>query len=172
MADPPSNAPPSPGGTQAPPGESQPIDVSLRNSVFGLGTALCFAVSAVFIRAGLEELPSPLLGVTAGMVITAATYGIILLFRRSKIEQGPIPRDALLFQIGAGIFVGLSTWARWIALDMAPVAVVLSLGRLNVPVVLLLSPLLVGRKAERVTAKVWLGAALIVAGSVILNVYA
>jgi uncharacterized membrane protein len=54
---------------------------------------------------------------------------------------------------------------------MAPVAVVLALGRLNVPVVLLLSPLLVGRKQERVTARIWLGAGLIVAGSLILNLY-
>lgn len=160
------------GNLEAAPGQGQAIDVNLRNSVFGLGTAMCFAVSAIFIRAGLEELASPLLGVTVGMVITALLYGIVLLFRRGKIQQGPIPRDALLFQIAAGVFVGLSTWARWIALDMAPVAVVLSLGRLNVPVVLLLSPLLVGRKAERVTGKVWLGAGLIVAGSVVLNIYA
>jgi uncharacterized membrane protein len=54
---------------------------------------------------------------------------------------------------------------------MAPVAVVLALGRLNVPVVIVLSPLLVGRMQERVTGRVWLGAGLIVAGSVLLNLY-
>ena len=61
---------------------------------------------------------------------------------------------------------------RWIALNTAPVAVVLALGRLNVPVVILLSPLLVGRLQERVTTRVWLGAALIITGSLILNYYA
>jgi uncharacterized membrane protein len=151
--------------------DSQTITVTWRNSLYGLGTALCFAVSAIFIRGGLKELPSPLLGVTVGMVLTASAYGIVLLFRRRQIRQGPIPRDAMFFQLGAGALVGLSTWARWIALDMAPVAVVLSLGRLNVPVVILLSPLLVGRRQERVTAWVWLGAGLIVAGSVLLNLY-
>jgi uncharacterized membrane protein len=105
------------------------------------------------------------------MVLTAGVYGIVLLLRRQQIHQGPIPQDAVLFQLGAGVLVGLSTWARWIALDLAPVAVVLSLGRLNVPVVIWLSPLLVGRKQERVTAWVWLGASLIVAGSVLLNLY-
>jgi uncharacterized membrane protein len=54
---------------------------------------------------------------------------------------------------------------------MAPVAVVMTLGRMNVPVVLLLAPLLVGRKAERVTIRVWLGAGLIIAGAVLLNLY-
>ena len=151
--------------------DTDAIDVTWRNSLFGLGTAVCFAISAIFIRNGLEVLPSPLLGVTIGMVITTAAYGVVLLFRRKRIQQGTISWDAWLFQVAAGALVGLSTWARWIALDMAPVAVVMTLGRMNVPVVIFLAPLLVGRKAERVTARVWLGAALIVAGAVLLNLY-
>jgi uncharacterized membrane protein len=151
--------------------DSDPLSITWRNSLFGLGTAICFAISAIFIRHGLEELPSPLLGVSVGMIITTVVSGVVLLFRRKQIQQGPIPRDVWLFQVAAGAFVGLSTWVRWIALDMAPVAVVMALGRTNVPVVIFLAPLLVGRKAERVTARVWLGAALIVAGAVILNLY-
>jgi uncharacterized membrane protein len=143
----------------------------MTRGLFGLGTALCFALSAIFIRGGMEDHPSCLLGVTVGIVITASVCGIALLFQRGQIHQRPIPGDALLFWLGAGVLVGLSTWAKWIALDVAPVAVVLSLGRLNVPVVILLSPLLVVRKQERVTARVWLGASLIVAGSVLLNLY-
>jgi uncharacterized membrane protein len=148
------------------------IHVTWRNSLFGLGTALCFAISAIFIRNGLEGLPSPLLGVSVGMTTAALVYGVVLIFRRKQIQQGPIPWDAWLFQVAAGAIGGLATWARWIALDMAPVAVVMALGRTNVPVVIFLAPLLVGRKVERVTARVWLGAALIVAGAVILNLYA
>jgi uncharacterized membrane protein len=151
--------------------DSDTITVTWRNSLFGIGTAICFAISAVFIRNGLESLPSPLLGVTVGMVIPSVVYGVVLLFRRKKIRRGSIPKDAWLFQMAAGTIVGLSTWARWIALDMAPVAVVMALGRVNVPVVIFLAPLLVGRKAERVTPRVWLGAALIVAGTVLLNLY-
>jgi uncharacterized membrane protein len=150
---------------------SDTINVTWRNSLFGLGTAICFAISAIFIRNGLAGLPSPLLGVSVGMIITAVVYGVVLIFRRKQIQQGPIARDAWLFQVAAGAIVGLATWGRWIALDMAPVAVVMALGRTNVPVVIFLAPLLVGRKAERVTARVWLGAALIVAGAVILNLY-
>ncbi len=161
----------SPEQVPTPAQDTETITVTWRNSLFGIGTAVCFAVSAIFIRSGLEGLPSPLLGVTVGMVITAISYGVLLLFRRGQIQQGPIPLDALLFQVAAGAAVGLSTWARWIALTMAPVAVVMTLGRLNVPVVLLLAPLLVGRKAERVTLRVWLGAGLIVAGAVLLSLY-
>lgn len=152
--------------------DPDPIDVTWRNSLFGLGTAVCFAVSAIFIRYGLEGLPSPLLGVSVGMVFTTVAHGLVLLFRHKQIRQGSIPHDAWLFQVMAGAVVGLATWARWVALDMAPVAVVLALGRTNVPVIIFLAPLLVGRHAERVTARVWLGAALIVAGAVILNFWA
>ena len=157
-----------PSGPAAPP---EGITVTWRRSRFGLGTALCFAIAAIFIRAGLEDLPSPLLGVTVGMVVTAAVYGLILLFRGGRGRLGPVSRDVILFQLAAAVLVGLSTWARWIALDMAPLAVVMALGRLNVPVVILLSPLLVGRHLERVTPRVWLGAALIIIGSLILNFY-
>jgi drug/metabolite transporter (DMT)-like permease len=142
-----------------------------RDSLFGLGVAICFSISPIFIRGGLEDLNSPLLGVTIGMGFSALAYGITLLFRRNQIQQGPITRDALWFQLAASVFVGISTWTRWIALDMAPVGVVLALGRLNVPVVLLLTPMLVGRAAENVTLRVWSGAVLIVGGSLILNFY-
>ena len=105
------------------------------------------------------------------MGISALIYGITLLFQRKQIQQGPITKDALWFQLGAAFFVGVSTWARWIALDMTLVSVVLALGRLNVPVVILLSPLLVGKAAENVTVRVWIGASMIVGGSLILNFY-
>lgn len=139
-----------------------------RDSLFGLGTALCFAISPIFIRGGLAELPSPLLGVTIGMSISALTYGLLLLIRREPLHQSTIPRDAVVFQLAAGAFVGLSTWARWIALGLAPVAVVLALGRLNVPIVIILSLLLVGQKAENVTGRIIVGATLIVIGSLML----
>lgn len=148
--------------------ESKAVDTTWRDSMYGLGTAVCFAISPIFIRGGLEDLPSPLLGVTVGMGVSSIAYGIVLLFQRGRVRQGPVSRDAMFFQIMAGIFVGVSTWVRWIALDTAPVAVVLALGRLNVPIVILLSLLLVGQTQERVTARIWLGATFIVAGSLVL----
>lgn len=139
--------------------------------LYGLATALSFSISPIFIRRGLEGLESPLLGVTIGMFASTLAYGFILVLRRDHATSEPIPRRALVFQLLAGVLVGVSTWARWLALDAAPVGVVLALGRLNVPVVILLSPLLVGQHLERVNLRVWLGAGLIVAGSLILTVY-
>jgi uncharacterized membrane protein len=93
-----------------------------------------------------------------------------MLFRRGSSIRQPIPTSVILIQFAAAVFVGLSTWARWFALDLAPVGVVLALSRLNVPVVILLSPILIGRHLERVTWKVWLGAFLVILGSIILAI--
>jgi uncharacterized membrane protein len=90
------------------------------------------------------------------------------LLRRERLNLNQVPRDSLYYQVAAGLFVGASTWIRWLALSMAPVAVVLALGRLNVPVVIILSIFLIGQKEERVTGRVWLGATLVVAGSLLL----
>jgi hypothetical protein len=46
--------------------------------------------------------------------------------------------------------------------------VVLALALVSVPIVLFLSPLLVGRHLERVTRRVWLGAGLVVGGALTL----
>lgn len=168
--------------------ESAPtVGAGWRDALFGLGAALCWSISPIFVRHGLKRVASPLLGVTVGMITCVAAYGVALLFRRrhafrpspgaafwqspERARSVPIPRDALLFQLLAGVLVGLSTWARWIALDLAPVGVVVALGRLSVPVVLVLAPLIVGQHLERVTLRLWLGAALIISGSLLLIMY-
>lgn len=133
-----------------------------------LGTAFCWALSPIFIREGLEGLPSPLLGVTVSMVSSAIVFGVVLAVRRGRLTDRIDSRTALGFKVAAGLLVGLSTWMRWIALDLTTVAVVLSVNSISVPTVLLLAPLVVGRHHEHVTPRLWLGAALVIAGSLVL----
>jgi hypothetical protein len=161
-------------------------------SLFGLGTALCWAVSPVLVRQGLDGLPSPLLGVTIGMVAATLVYGLALGGRswlaaaRAPVPAGggapsgpgapPAagrggwwgPREALAWKLAAGVLVGVSIWARWYAVALVPVAVVLGLGLLSVPTVLAAAPLLVGRQLEPITPAVVAGSALVVAGALVL----
>ena len=143
--------------------------VQWRDSIWGLGTSLAWAISPIFIKEGLEGLESPLLGVTLSMAVAVAAYGVALPLRRGRAGSA-IRWDALSFKLAAGIFVALSTWARWLSLDYSAVGVVLALGLLSVPVVLLLSPVLMGRHVEQVGTAIWIGAALVVGGSLMLVV--
>jgi drug/metabolite transporter (DMT)-like permease len=134
----------------------------------GLACALMWAVSPVLTLEGLDGLDSPLLGVTLGMVASVMAYGVFLLGRRRHLGSAVLARDVLGFKIAAGTLVALATWLRWVAIDGADVAVVLALALVSVPIVLFLSPLLVGRHLEHVTRQVWLGAGLVVAGALTL----
>jgi len=149
-------------------GIPRPAGASKNSSILGLSAAFCWALSPYFIRAGLEELPSPLLGVTVGVAASAGAYGLVLLWQRGRWAGKPVAGEAWLFKLIAGVLVGLSTWARWIALDLAPVAVVLALSMVSVPLVILLSPFVSGRQVERVTLGLWIGAVLIVVGALTL----
>jgi uncharacterized membrane protein len=140
---------------------------------FGIGTALAWAASPVLIRHGLKGLDSPLLGVTIGLAVAVAAYLVALpILARPLGERGLGSHEALLLKLFAGLLVGLATWARYAALDSVAVAVVTGLQLLSVPVVLTLSPLLMGGHLENVTRVVWGGAGLVIAGSLLLVVAA
>jgi drug/metabolite transporter (DMT)-like permease len=134
------------------------------DALFGLGCALMWAISPVFTVHGLDGIESPLLGVTLGMVASAAAYGVAM----TRRPLGGIARGALTFKLIAGLLVALATWWRWIALDGASVGVVLALSLLSVPTVLFLAPLMVGRHLESVGPRVWAGSTLVVGGALAL----
>jgi drug/metabolite transporter (DMT)-like permease len=138
------------------------------DSLPGLGTAACWAVSPLLIRQGLKTLPSPLVGVTFSMFGATLPQGLVVALRRRRGLSRPMAWEATSTKLAAAVLVGLSTWSRWVALDRSPVAVVLALGLLSVPTVMLVAPPLAGRHEELVTARVWLGAALVVGGSLLL----
>jgi drug/metabolite transporter (DMT)-like permease len=134
----------------------------------GLACALMWGISPVLTIEGLDGLDSPLLGVTLGMVASVLAYGLFLLGRGRRLSTATIPAETLGFKVAAGALVAFATWWRWLAIDGTDVAVVLALALVSVPIVLFVSPLLVGKHLERVTRRVWLGAALVVGGALAL----
>jgi drug/metabolite transporter (DMT)-like permease len=139
-----------------------------RESRFAFGTAFMWALSAVLTVEALKGFDSPLLGVTLGMLAATAGMGAGLAVRGSLGAVRAVARDALALKLFAGVIVAVATWSRLIALDETAVGVVLALNLIGVPIVLVLAPLMVGRHLERVTARVWIGAMLVIAGSLAL----
>jgi drug/metabolite transporter (DMT)-like permease len=142
--------------------------VTWHDAAPGLLTALAWSLSPIFIKEGLDGLGSPLLGLTLGIAVAVVAYASALPFRPRTQGAALGSWVSVAFKLVAGVMVGLSVWARWGSLESASIAVVLALGLLSVPVVLVFSPVLMGRHVERVTAQVWAGALLIVVGGLLL----
>ena len=149
-------------------GDSKSLASILQTSWLGLSAAFFWAVSPIFIRLGLNDLPSPLLGVTIGISASAIAYGIILLWQRRQWMGVPITGESWAYKLIAGVLVGFSTWMRWVALDLTSVAAVLALSMISAPTVMIFSPLISGRHLERVTRILLLGTAMILGGALLL----
>jgi drug/metabolite transporter, DME family len=146
-------------------------DIRRRDSFFALATAFLWALSPIFTVQGLDEVDSPLLGVTLGVLVSALAYAVLLATWPGARERARgAPRSAVALKAGCGAIVALATWSRWVALDTAAVGVVLALALLSVPVVLLLAPVISGQRADRASARVLTGAGLVLAGCLVLIV--
>jgi drug/metabolite transporter (DMT)-like permease len=136
-----------------------------RDSVFAVGTAFMWSLSAVLTVEALEGLDSPLLGVTLGLLAATIALGGALVARGSfATAVRSIARNTLALKAAAAVLVAFATWSRLLALDDADVAVVLAANLVSVPVVLVLAPALVGRHVEQVDARIWAGGALVGGG--------
>jgi drug/metabolite transporter (DMT)-like permease len=142
----------------------------ITRSIPGLGAAFAWAVSPIFIRNGLAEVDRPVLGVTVGVLAATVAYALVLVGRRRGGVLGTASRGALVGKVLAGVLVGLATWTRWYSLSLTTVAAVLSLALLSVPTVIVLAPVLAGRRLERITVPVVAGAGLVVVGALVLIV--
>jgi drug/metabolite transporter (DMT)-like permease len=123
-------------------GVSTPRNVAaiLQTSWLGLSAAFFWAISPIFIRLGLKDFPSPLLGVTIGVTASTLAYGIIIFWQRKNWMRVPITGEAWVYKLSAGVLVGLSTWMRWLALDYAAtVAVVAALSMISALTVIVLA---------------------------------
>ena len=137
--------------------------------VFATLTALSWGIGPTLARYGLQDVPYPISGVSVGMGAAALAYGIALTVRRVRGRAGPPlpPANRRLLGV-AGLLVATGIGTQWTALDLAPVAIVLALNQLAVPVVLLAAPVIVGTPGERLTRLSWLGAALTVVGTIVI----
>jgi drug/metabolite transporter (DMT)-like permease len=130
--------------------------------------AMAYGTSPVFIRAALED--SSGLSVLGGLISYAAAAGLMLaslaLPGRGEVISSMRPSTVRLF-LGAGFFVAMAQMFRFVALSMAPVAVVTSLTRSGSIFTLGLSWLL-NKHLEFITPRVVLGVTISAFGAIVL----
>lgn len=144
---------------------------SFSASLPALLTAICFAISPALIRLGLELLPSPLMGATIGVLASAIVYGFVFFPHLRRKREKTYTGEGALSLLIAGACIALSTWLRWIALALVPVAVVLALGRISVLVVVIFTLLGVTGQKEMLSWRTWFGILLILVGTVTLLLF-
>jgi drug/metabolite transporter (DMT)-like permease len=133
----------------------------------GLGTALCWALAAIFVRKGSAHT-DPLFGIWVSMLAVAVVYALVFGVSRAHAWR-PVPRRLLVLEIGATALVGTATWTFWVAIERADsVGLVLALSLLQVPTAMLAAPLVAGRSGETWTSRGFVSAALVGAGALLI----
>ena len=138
--------------------------------LFALGAAAAYGTSGVLIKSGLTAYGSPFTAITIAtatglLVLSPLAFGS---WRSQGLGWRP-GRRALLFILASGLcaFTGFS--ANTLALSVLPVAIVAPISSAY-PLVTVLLVLIFLRGSEVITRRTLLGAALIVAGVVLVAV--
>src|ERR1700742_2569309 len=131
---------------------------------YALLSAVFAALTAIFAKAGLKNVNSDLATAIRTAVILLITWGIVI-FRGNVSGIPLLSRNNWLFLILSAVATGLSWLFYYRALQAGNVSEVSAIDKGSLAFTLLLSFLLL---REPITAKVMLGAGLILAGMLIV----
>lgn len=132
--------------------------------IYALLSALFAALTAVLAKAGIQGVNTDLATAIRTVVIMLIAWGIT--FWRGGFETLPsLSRQNWLFLILSGLATGFSWIFYYKALQLVKVSQVAPVDKLSVAIAILLSVVFLG---EVLTWKAALGAALIIAGTLVL----
>ncbi|AKU23672.1 EamA family transporter [Massilia sp. NR 4-1] len=132
--------------------------------VFALASAFFAALTAIFGKLGVEGLNSNLATFIRSVVIVCIIAGIVSL-RGEWQNPAQIGARNWLFLILSALATGLSWLCYYRALQLGPVSKVAPVDKLSVALAIVMGLLFLG---ETLTWKAALGAALIVAGTLLM----
>lgn len=136
---------------------------------YGILTALCWAISPIFIAKGLEGIQSSIWATAIGLLFATLIYLVLFLIQKKSAGLKGIMRKDLIWQIAAGLAGGLGILARNMALDTTRVAIVIGLVQLQILVTLILGPAILGAEdREQLTPQLILGSVLIFGGTALI----
>ena len=141
----------------------------LQGYLFGMLTALCWAISPIFIRQGLVGLPSSIWGTAVGLFVATIIYLVWYVWQKQWREVSGTTHKDYYWQILGGLTGGLGILSRNIALETTQVAIVIALAQTASLFTLIFAPIFLGKNLnEQITPKLALGVLFIVAGSILI----
>jgi drug/metabolite transporter (DMT)-like permease len=142
--------------------------------LFAALSGLAYGASPILVRIGLEGAPDISRGVAAGLIsyiaATLVVSGVLLMPGGFAHVRAMRRQEALWFTL-AGLFVGMAQMTRYMALAVAPVAVVAPIMRLSSIFRLYFSWLL-NRQHEQFSSSIILATVVSLIGAVILGLSA
>jgi transporter family protein len=132
--------------------------------LFALGSAVFAALTAILGKLGVSEVNSDLATLirTAVILVVAA---VVVTARGAWEPLGRVSRFGATMLVLSGVATGLSWLCYYRALQLGPASRVAPVDKLSVALVVVLAALFLG---EPLSGKVVLGAALVVAGVLVL----
>lgn len=132
--------------------------------IYALLSALFAALTAVFAKIGIKEVNSDLATAIRTVVILVVAWSIVFV-KKEMTGIGSLTKYNILFLVLSGLATGLSWIFYFKALQIGTVSQVAPVDKLSVALAILLSVVFLG---EILTLKMAIGAALIIAGTVVL----
>lgn len=155
--------------TATDPADPRPVREIGRSLTFPILAALCFAVEPVFISWGLAE-GTPVVAGLAVMAVAAAVGFLGYLLVASAVPSPARLAGPMRWYVAAGVASTVALLAYFLALEVAPVVVVVPIIQVSPLVVLVLSSAFLPRGLERVTWDLVVAATVVVCGAIVVSV--
>ncbi len=132
--------------------------------IYALLSALFASLTAIFSKLGVTNVNSNLATAIRTIIILIIAWGIVFARGEAK-ELATISKQNLMFLIISGVTTGLSWIFYFKALQIGKVSQVAPVDKLSVALTIVLSVIVL---KEVLTVKAAIGAALIIAGTVVM----
>ena len=133
-----------------------------------LGAALCWGISPVLVKEGLQEVNSPVVATFISYTAASIIAGALLIYPKNSEKLRRLNQKSLIPILTGGVAVAIAHILRYIALGYSPVSIVAPLvaganGLLVFPLSLLLN-----RGIEPFNARIILGTIIIIVGTLFI----
>ncbi len=141
--------------------------LNLKVILVGIGVGVIWGISPIMIKIGLGESGSPLVGAFISYLAGTIVWGFSLLSRNRRAVLTGINKGAFGFFCLAGVFSSAANVARYGALSLAPVSIVIPIISAY-PIFTVVLSFLFNRKIEVFQRTVIIGAIAAVIGTILL----
>jgi transporter family protein len=140
----------------------------VKGILLALGAALCWGITPVLIKPGVEEIGSSSAGAFVSYATAAIVMGLLLLNKpnRTRLTQLPLQKSILPMAI-AGLFTAGGQLLYYTALGLSPASIITPLLSIQILFIFILS-FLINRRSELFTWKVIIGMGATVVGVFLL----